>query len=305
MTACVRPLLRKCIGHSNLNGLLHIGQMHLLSAKQCRTLLAGLPASSTTTSAATTTTTTAAAADDDLPDLIDDKNPSSGDVAQTTKSATTTTARAAAAAASGESKEQTNEVKRTTTRGLRLLDVGAGDGRITMQLAPCFEEVVTTELSTQMAKRLRKRGFKCYETGDIKTGVPLDGGFDVITLFNLIDRCSKPRTLLRDIREHLRDETSRLVVAVPIPLNPWVEQGTKWVRPEEDIGPRSCCQTYYHIPWEQTVRDLADGLFRDTGYNVQSVSRVPYLSQGDHTKAYYSLDDAIFVLTPSSPLRSK
>jgi hypothetical protein len=56
---------------------------------------------------------------------------------------------------------------------------------------------VTTELSPQMAKRLRKRGFKCYETGDIKTGVPFDGGYDVITLFNLIDRCSKPRTLLK------------------------------------------------------------------------------------------------------------
>jgi hypothetical protein len=51
----------------------------------------------------------------------------------------------------------------------------------------------------------------------------------------------------QDIREQLRDETSRLIVAVPVPLNPWVEKGTTWVLPEEDIGPRSCCQTYYHM----------------------------------------------------------
>jgi hypothetical protein len=71
-------------------------------------------------------------------------------------------------------------------------------------MAPCFTEVVTTELSPQMAKRLRKRGFKCYETGDVATGVPFDGGYDVITLFNLIDRCSKPRTLLRVIHHSRR-----------------------------------------------------------------------------------------------------
>jgi hypothetical protein len=107
----VRPILRKCIGHSNLNGLLHIGQMHLLSAKQCRTLLAGIQTPITTPAPSHVN-------DDDLPDLIDDKNPSTS----TSSSTTTTTT------ANSESKR---EATATATRGLRLLDVGAGDGRVT------------------------------------------------------------------------------------------------------------------------------------------------------------------------------
>lgn len=46
----------------------------------------------------------------------------------------------------------------------RLLDVGAGAGNVTQQLAPLFEEVVTTEVSSMNAVRLRQRGFVCVET---------------------------------------------------------------------------------------------------------------------------------------------
>jgi hypothetical protein len=42
-----------------------------------------------------------------------------------------------------------------------LLDVGAGDGGVTSRLAPFFSTVVCTEVSTQMCRRLRQRGYRC------------------------------------------------------------------------------------------------------------------------------------------------
>ena len=49
----------------------------------------------------------------------------------------------------------------------RMLDVGAGDGNVTRQLAPLVDEVVTTEVSTGMVRRLRAGGFRCAETVDL------------------------------------------------------------------------------------------------------------------------------------------
>ena len=42
----------------------------------------------------------------------------------------------------------------------RLLDVGAGDGQVTKQLAPLFREVFATEMSPSMRWRLKSAGFK-------------------------------------------------------------------------------------------------------------------------------------------------
>jgi hypothetical protein len=54
-----------------------------------------------------------------------------------------------------------------------LLDIGAGSGAVTAQMAPLFAQVTTTEISVQMAARLRDRGYDC---------VPATGGGDGKTL---------------------------------------------------------------------------------------------------------------------------
>ena len=48
------------------------------------------------------------------------------------------------------------------TATARLLDVGAGSGDVTAPLAELFDEVVATEVSRGMVKRLRQRGFRCH-----------------------------------------------------------------------------------------------------------------------------------------------
>ena len=51
------------------------------------------------------------------------------------------------------------------------------------------------------------------------------------------------------------------------------------------------------LTWEESVAILAKQLFEQSGLRVHSVSRVPYISQGDLKESYYILDDAVFVLT--------
>ena len=41
-----------------------------------------------------------------------------------------------------------------------LLDLGAGDGAVTAKMAPFFNKVYATEMSTSMQWRLRQKGFK-------------------------------------------------------------------------------------------------------------------------------------------------
>ena len=49
--------------------------------------------------------------------------------------------------------------------------------------------------------------------------------YDVISALNLIDRCDKPMTLLRQIHQALKPGTGRLLLAVVIPYKPYVEFG--------------------------------------------------------------------------------
>eukprot|EP00808_Paulinella_micropora_P003570 g82576.t1 len=183
--------------------------------------------------------------------------------------------------------------------GKRLLDVGAGDGGITERLAGMFDHVETTEVSSHMAFRLRKKGWICHHTADVKT-VPRGEGFDVICLLNVLDRCDRPLTLLRDLRKLLRNQDSQLLLAVPLPLRPAVEHGHNWVKPKESVCSREICSDCVKSAWEESVTQLMHDVFLPCGFRLRSVSRVPYLSQGDARLPWYVLDDGLFVLEPSS-----
>jgi len=122
----------------------------------------------------------------------------------------------------------------------------------------------------------------------------------VISFLNVLDRCDKPLTLLSQIRGLLKSKDSRLLLAVPLPLNPAVEEGLGWATPAERLVKKKYCAVCSPIAWEENAVALAEEVFANLGYRVQSLSRLPYLSQGDSTVPYYSLDDAIFILNPTS-----
>lgn len=170
--------------------------------------------------------------------------------------------------------------------GGRLLDVGAGAGDVTSRAAPAFDSVVTTETSLAMSLRLRRRGYRCHRVDLARKGID-ESPFDVATCLNVIDRCDRPRTLLRNVADRLAPD-GRMVVAVAIPLDPFVYDGGRSLSPTEPIEHESGS-------WEATARSLAEGFLPSAGLLVEKVARVPYLSQGDQGRRLYTLDDAVFV----------
>jgi len=188
-----------------------------------------------------------------------------------------------------------------------LLDIGAGDGQVTQKLAPLFDAVVATEASAHMERRLRRRNFDVtLATTDLPevvevarsalaghSKVNFDGEFDCIALLNVLDRCDKPLTLLKEVKSMLRPG-GKLLLAVVLPFRPFVEDGTRRIPPTEKLGlPRNA-------GWELSVQMIVDKVFTPLELQVDRVARVPYYSTGNHMHPLYTLDDAVFVLSPMS-----
>ncbi len=178
--------------------------------------------------------------------------------------------------------EQWRELLRDHSRG-RLLDIGAGDGHVTATLAPLFEQVVVTETSRPMARRLEKRGFHVHAHDLLER--PIEGPFDAVALLNVIDRTSRPLSLLRRARELLATNGA-VIVATPLPIRAHVHVGPDTVDPEEPIDADGA--------WEAAAVAVA-GTFERCGLRVESLSRAPYLSRGSARRPVWVLDDAIYV----------
>ncbi|XP_034937903.1 methyltransferase-like protein 9 [Chelonus insularis] len=166
-----------------------------------------------------------------------------------------------------------------------VIDLGAGDGATTAHVAHLFNKVYATDVSTPMRWALAKRKFtvldvdKWYKTGP----------FNVILCLNLLDRCDRPNTLLRLLKESLAPG-GRLVVALVLPFSPYVE-----------VGERGDHKPAEYLPvkgkgLEGQIAGLIDRVFSPLGLKCLAWSKLPYLCEGDLGQAYYFLDDVIFVL---------
>jgi SAM-dependent methyltransferase len=169
----------------------------------------------------------------------------------------------------------------------RLLDVGAGSGKITRALAPFAEHVVATELSAPMARQLRGAGIECHEV-DLADGDLPGAQFDLISCLNVLDRTARPRTLLRRLVA-LLEPRGRLIIALALPYRPFYYVGASTPDPLERLA---CAEP----TWERAVNQLVERELEPLGLTLSSVSRAPYLSFGDTKRGLYELDDAILVL---------
>ena len=167
-----------------------------------------------------------------------------------------------------------------------MLDVGAGSGNVTRTLSPLAEHVVTTELSRQMAERLRRSGLECHELDLAERDLP-GAPFDLITCLNVLDRTARPRQLLRRMHEQL-EPGGRLLIALALPYNPFFFRGNSTPEPLERLA---CAEP----SWEGAVNSLVERELEPLGFTVLTVSRTPYLSFGDAESGLYELDDALLV----------
>lgn len=168
-----------------------------------------------------------------------------------------------------------------------LLDVGAGAGYVTEHARPLFREILCTETSAPLRRRLTKRGFTALQL-DL-TEQTLGRSFDVVSCLNVLDRTARPRTLLQQLVAHLAPD-GLLLLAMPLPLRPHVHVAGGTVSPQERLPGADVAQS-----WERAARSVAEGLLMPAGLKVERLARVPYLSRGDAGAAVYVLDDAVFV----------
>ena len=166
----------------------------------------------------------------------------------------------------------------------RLLDVGAGSGDVTAALAPCFSEVVTTELVRAAARRMRRRGIPCLSHDVAERGAP-DPPYDVIACLNVLDRTSRPRALLSRMLDALA-RGGHLLIALALPYDPFVYSGGDSVPPAESLAVSSA-------QFEDAVTELIQNELEPRQLRVEAWTRAPYLSGGDAHRALYVLDDVV------------
>jgi SAM-dependent methyltransferase len=175
--------------------------------------------------------------------------------------------------------------------GGRLLDVGAGSGDVTSALLPCFDEVETTEVSRGMAQKLTKRGLHCHAV-DV-TEAPLAGPlFDAVSLLNVLDRCQRPRRLLRHCLASLKPGGT-FIVALALPYRPFYFDGPSTPDPLERLE----CDPGPHGAWEDAARRFIERDLLPLDLTLERFARAPYLSAGDSAKSLYELDDVVVVLS--------
>lgn len=167
-----------------------------------------------------------------------------------------------------------------------LLDIGAGDGSVTERMSSVFQKVYVTELSPTMHWRLSYYGYTVLDTDHWENLT-----FDVITCLNVLDRCQKPLTLLKQIRQHLNPKTGRLIISLVLPFKPYFEYSNNHY-------PNESLEIEGDSPEEQ-INSFLINVLQPLGFRLKKLTRLPYLCEGDIERSYYFLFDYIFVLEMS------
>lgn len=177
-----------------------------------------------------------------------------------------------------------------TARG-RLLDVGAGSGAITAQLAPAFDEVLVTESSAVLRRRLARRGYRvlALDLGRERLSAELEA--DVVSCLNVLDRTAYPRSMLVHLRQALRPG-GVLLLSLPLPLRPHVQRAGHTADPEEPLPVGDASEAF-----EASLVRVHDELLRPAGLSLRAWSRMPYLCHGDASAPLHVLDAAVLACT--------
>jgi SAM-dependent methyltransferase len=165
-----------------------------------------------------------------------------------------------------------------------LLDVGAGSGAVTAELAPLFSRVVVTETSQGALRRLRAH-YEAHALDLATERLPGDGRFSLVSLLHVLDRAPRPRSLLASARDRM-EEGGRMLIACPLPIRAHVDRGggatsdpDEWIEADGSF--------------EDALVQLVEGLLVPAGLAVERIARTTYLSQGDARQPFYALDDAL------------
>ncbi|MFO0686672.1 MAG: methyltransferase domain-containing protein [Sandaracinus sp.] len=176
-----------------------------------------------------------------------------------------------------------------------LLDVGAGSGAVTAELAPLFERVVVTETSRGAMRALAAR-WEAHAVDLATERLPRDERFSVVSLLHVLDRAPRPRSLLAAAVERLAED-GRLLIACPLPVRAHVDRGGRTSDPDEWIEADG--------EFEPALAQLVRTLIEPAGLEVERVARTTYLSQGDTRRRFIALDDALLLCRRRKPASAR
>ena len=177
------------------------------------------------------------------------------------------------------------------SKDLRMLDIGAGDGNVTAQLAKVYGGggVDVTEADIPMRWRLWSRGYRLLSVENWEQEG--HGSYNLIACLNVLDRCDKPLDLLRSMRDKLAPNGAGiLLLGVVLPFKPFVEKGSRRLMPSQSIK-------LHGKTWEAHLDCLVRHTLMPLGFRLRSFCRAPYLCEGDLWKPHYVLDDCVLVLS--------
>lgn len=180
-------------------------------------------------------------------------------------------------------------------RGGRLLDIGAGQGFVTEHAKNLFEEIVVTETAPSMVRRLRARGFDAH-AADITEDPSFfpARSFSVVSILNVLDRCERPQTLLRNAQTLLAND-GVLIISDPIPFAQQVRSHRGKVEEKIEIGQGT---------WEECLGSFYKEVIEPAGLVPIYVSRLPYIYKSSRAQPYVVLDDFVMVCTKSTKNQS-
>jgi 2-polyprenyl-3-methyl-5-hydroxy-6-metoxy-1,4-benzoquinol methylase len=181
-----------------------------------------------------------------------------------------------------------------------VLDIGAGDGYVTeTAYKKTFKNIEVTEASAGCIESLSNNPsihHVHFETNLTKF-INEKKKFNLISMLNVLDRCDKPISLLRDAHRCLDEKEGRLIVALTYPHRPFVVEN-KLLKPEQ-------AEKFDKLDLQSTFSDFIDKSiehFNLNKFEVDTFTRVPYICVGSSSSdnPYSCLSCALFVCSIKS-----
>ena len=107
-----------------------------------------------------------------------------------------------------EDDERRYRALRRKMKGKRLLDFGCGAGGF-IDLAGEIANVYGLEKQASLSEYFKEKGLKVY-----KTIQDLEGSFDIITMFHVLEHLKTPAAVLTELSEYLKDD-GEIIIEIP------------------------------------------------------------------------------------------
>ncbi|XP_055644666.1 protein-L-histidine N-pros-methyltransferase [Toxorhynchites rutilus septentrionalis] len=175
---------------------------------------------------------------------------------------------------------------------IHVLDIGAGDGEVTMRFVKAITmifpnipmKLYATDSSWTMRSRLVEKQINVLEDINQLSNV------NFISCLNVLDRCIDPHKILQDIYNALAPN-GRLLVALVLPYNHYVEKNSSHM-PLRPLMEHWRSSTW--LPIEKEIEKFFEQL-EYVGFKILSWTKAPYLCEGDFNQSFYWLDDIVVV----------